>query len=142
MAKKVISISFSNAILSKNENNEFTITEVSKDSITEYNLSKILNKIMDVDILCFFDEAAFCSDELITVCEAFATQNTDFVTSINEEFNPETEKRKVPTQLVYASSQDQVDKVFYKYYKNFTKRMIDIQKDYIILTDIENNQCL
>ena len=29
--------------------------------------------------LVFFDEAAFSSDELIAVCEAFATQNTEFV---------------------------------------------------------------
>ena len=28
--------------------------------------------------LVFFDEAAFSSDELISVCEAFATQNSDF----------------------------------------------------------------
>lgn len=82
--------------------------------------------------LCFFDEAAFCSDDLIAVCEAFATQNTDFVTSTDENFNPETEKRKVPTQLVYASSQDQVDKMFYKHYKNFAKRMIAGDRDYFV----------
>ena len=82
--------------------------------------------------LCFFDEAAFCSDELIAVCEAFATQNTDFVTSTDDNFNPETEKRKVPTQLVYASSQDQVDKMFYKHYKNFAKRMIAGDRDYFV----------
>lgn len=82
--------------------------------------------------LCFFDEAAFCSDELIAVCEAFATQNTDFITSTDDDFNPETEKRKVPTQLVYASSQDQVDKMFYKHYKNFAKRMIAGDRDYFV----------
>ena len=62
--------------------------------------------------LVFFDEAAFCSDELITVCEAFATQNTDFITSVEENYNPEAEHRQVPTQLIYASSQDQMDKTF------------------------------
>lgn len=82
--------------------------------------------------LCFFDEAAFCSDELISVCEAFATQNTDFITSIDDDFNPETEKRKVPTQLLYASSQDQVDKMFYKHYKNFAKRMIAGDRNYFV----------
>ena len=80
--------------------------------------------------LCFFDEAAFCSDELISVCEAFATQNTDFVTSIDDNFNPETEIRKVPTQLLYASSQDEMDKMFYKHYKNFAKRMIAGDRNY------------
>ena len=80
--------------------------------------------------LCFFDEAAFCSDELISVCEAFATQNTDFVTSTDDNFDPETQPRRVPTQLVYASSQDQMDKMFYKHYKNFAKRMIAGDRNY------------
>lgn len=82
--------------------------------------------------LCFFDEAAFCSDELITICEAFATQNTDFITSIDDNYNPEAEKRRVPTQLIYASSQDQVDKIFYKHYKNFAKRMFAGDRDYFV----------
>lgn len=80
--------------------------------------------------LCFFDEAAFCSDELISVCEAFATQNTDFVTSTDDNFNPELEHRRVPTQLLYASSQDEMDKMFYKHYKNMAKRMIAGDRNY------------
>ena len=82
--------------------------------------------------LVFFDEAAFCSDELIAVCEAFATQNTDFVTSTDENFNPDTLKRKCPTQLVYASSQDDMSKIFYMHYKNFAKRMIAGDRDYFV----------
>lgn len=82
--------------------------------------------------LVFFDEAAFCSDELIAVCEAFATQNTDFVTSVDENFNPDTLKRKCPTQLVYASSQDDMSKLFYQHYKNFSKRMIAGDRDYFV----------
>lgn len=82
--------------------------------------------------LVFFDEAAFCSDELISVCEAFATQNTDFVTSVDDNFNPDTLKRKCPTQLVYASSQDDMSKTFYKHYRNFTKKMIAGDRDYFV----------
>lgn len=82
--------------------------------------------------LCFFDEAAFCSDELIAVCEAFATQNTDFVTSTEDDYNPETEHRRVPTQLLYASSQDQVTSMFYKHYKNFAKRMFAGDRNYFV----------
>lgn len=82
--------------------------------------------------LCFFDEAAFCSDELISVCEAFATQNTDFITSTDDDYNPETEHRRVPTQLVYASSQDQMTTMFYKHYKNFAKRMIAGDRNYFV----------
>lgn len=82
--------------------------------------------------LIFFDEAAFCSDELISVCEAFATQNTDFITSTDDNYNPDTEARRVPTQLVYASSQDEMDKMFYKHYKYFAKRMLAGDKNYFV----------
>lgn len=82
--------------------------------------------------LVFFDEAAFSSDELIAVCEAFATQNTEFVTSVDEGFNPDTLKRKCPTQLVYASSQDDMSKMFYSHYKNFTKKMLAGDRDYFV----------
>lgn len=82
--------------------------------------------------LVFFDEAAFSSDELIVVCEAFATQNTEFVTSVENDFNPDTLKRKCPTQLVYASSQDDMTKMFYKHYKNFTKKMLSGDRDYFV----------
>lgn len=82
--------------------------------------------------LVFFDEAAFCSDELITVCEAFATQNTEFVTSTEDGYDPRTETRKVPTQLVYASSQDEMTKTFYKHYKNFAKRMLAGDRNYFV----------
>lgn len=82
--------------------------------------------------LVFFDEAAFSSDELIAVCEAFATQNTEFKTSTDDLFNPETEKRKCPTQLVYASSQDDMSKMFYRHYKNFAKHMLAGDRDYFV----------
>lgn len=82
--------------------------------------------------LVFFDEAAFCSDELIAVCEAFASQNMDFLTDIDDKYNPETEVRKIPTQLIYASSQDEMDKMFYKHYKNFAKRMLAGDRDYFV----------
>lgn len=82
--------------------------------------------------LVFFDEAAFSSDELIAICEAFATQNTEFATSIDDNFNPETEKRKCPTQLVYASSMSEMDKMFYKHYKNFSKNMLAGDVDFFV----------
>lgn len=83
--------------------------------------------------LVFFDEAAFSSDELIAVCEAFATQNTEFKTSVEKDFNPDTLKRKCPTQLIYASSQDDMSKIFYQHYKNFTKKMLAGDRDYIVV---------
>lgn len=83
--------------------------------------------------MVFFDEAAFSSDELIAVCEAFATQNTEFVTSTQDDFNPDTLKRRCPTQLVYASSQDDMSKMFYIHYKNFAKEMLAGNRDYVVV---------
>lgn len=88
--------------------------------------------------LVFFDEAAFCSDELIAVCEAFATQNTEFVTSTENGYDPRTETRKVPTQLIYASSQDEMTKMFYKHYKNFAKKMLAGDRNYFVCDMICN----
>lgn len=107
--------------------------------VTFYNGSEIFTLNGNPDnnrsrraTLVFFDEAAFSSDELIAVCEAFATQNTDFITSTKKGFNPDTLKRKVPTQLVYASSQDDMSKTFYKHYKNFSKQMLAGNRDYFV----------
>lgn len=82
--------------------------------------------------LVFFDEAAFCSDELIIVCEAFAVQSTDFITDTNSSYDPTLEPRRVPTQLVYASSQDRVDTLFYKHYKDFSKKMLAGDMTYFV----------
>lgn len=74
--------------------------------------------------LVFFDEACYISDELISVCEAFAAQSTDFITSTDDSYDPSLEPLKCPTQLVYASSQGDVTTITYQHYKNFYKRML------------------
>lgn len=74
--------------------------------------------------LIFFDEAAFCTDELISACVAFAMQNTDFATSTDSEFDSELEPLKIPTQLIFASSQDDMEKEFYKRYKDCARKML------------------
>lgn len=80
--------------------------------------------------MVFFDEAAFCSDELVTAAEAFATQESNFSTSTDEDFSPLTQKRRCGTQLIYASSQDDVSKTFYKKYREFAKEMFAGNRDY------------
>jgi hypothetical protein len=80
--------------------------------------------------LVFFDEAGFSSDELIAISEAFATQNSDFKTSINEDFNIDTLRKSCPTQLIYASSASHVDTTFYRHYKDFAKQMFLGNTDY------------
>ena len=71
----------------------------------------------------FFDEAGFSSDELITICEAFATQDTNFMTSTDVNFNIKSNRKKTPTQLIYASSASHVDSIFYRKYSDFAKQM-------------------
>jgi len=80
--------------------------------------------------MVFFDEAGFSSDELIAVSEAFATQDLNFITSIDEDFNLKVLRKKCPTQLVYASSASDVDTIFYRKYKDFAKKMFLGDKRY------------
>lgn len=82
--------------------------------------------------IVFYDEAAFCSAELIAATEPFATQSSDFVTDVSDNYNPVLMPRRPPNKLLYASSQDGMDTVFYKYYKTFAKKMIAGDRDYFV----------
>ncbi|MGG1663081.1 terminase [Brevibacillus sp. NRS-1366] len=73
--------------------------------------------------LVFFDEAGFSSDEIVLISEAFATQDSNFATSTDEGFNLDTQRKKNPTQLIYASSASDIDTIFFKRYKEFSKKM-------------------
>lgn len=82
--------------------------------------------------LVLLDEAAFCSDELIVVCEAFCSQDSSFSTSTDSNYSPEAEKRKVPNKMIYASSQNTNMTLFYKYYKDFAKKMLAGDRDFFV----------
>lgn len=82
--------------------------------------------------LVFFDEAAFCDEELISAAEAFAAQDSDLVMDVDDNFNPLTQPRKVPTQLIYASSMGETDHVFFSKYKTFYKKFLMGDQDYFI----------
>src|SRR5690554_2582285 len=73
--------------------------------------------------LVFFDECGFMSEEAIAATEAFATQDSNFKTSTKKDFNIKAQRKKCPTQLIYASSASDVDTTFFKHYKNFAKQM-------------------
>lgn len=73
--------------------------------------------------MVFFDEAGFSSDEIVLVSEAFATQNSNFAMSTDENFSLDAQYKKCPTQLIYASSASDVSTIFYKRYKEFAKKM-------------------
>lgn len=108
-------------------------------NVTFYNGSTItaLNGKPDTNrgkraTLVFFDEAAFCSEELIKACEPFTTQKSDFVTDTNDDFDPTLEKRKCPNQLIYASSQGEDSALFYRYYRDFAKEMFAGNEKYFV----------
>lgn len=80
----------------------------------------------------FFDEAAFCSDEILAIARAFGTQDANFKTSTKQSYDPRKRPKQVPIQVVYASSQDGMDTVFYKNYKEYAKRMIAGDRDFFV----------
>ena len=80
----------------------------------------------------FFDEAAFCSDELLAVAKAFGAQDMDFKTSTDDNFDVRKQPKQIPVQVIYASSQDTMDTTFYKNYKDFAKQMISGNRDYFV----------
>ena len=46
MAKKSVGFSFTNTELSKNGNDEFILTEVTKDDIKTFNLSRLIDSLV------------------------------------------------------------------------------------------------
>ena len=82
--------------------------------------------------IIFFDEAAFCSEEILAVAKAFTAQDTNFRTSTEDSYDPRKRPKQIPTQIIYASSQDTMDTIFYKNYKDFAKRMIAGDRDFFV----------
>ena len=80
----------------------------------------------------FFDEAAFCSEELLAIAEAFGAQESNFQTSTEENYDVKKRPKQIPLQVVYSSSQDTMDTIFYKKYKDFAKEMIAGNRNYFV----------
>lgn len=49
MAKRVVNDSFSNGQLTRNENGDFILTEISKDEERSYNITNILDSLIGAD---------------------------------------------------------------------------------------------
>ena len=80
--------------------------------------------------LVFFDEAGFISEEGYAAVAPFTSQDSNFKTSVSIGFNIKAQYKKVPTQLVYASSASHVDTTFFSKYKDFAKQMFLGNRDY------------
>lgn len=80
--------------------------------------------------IAIFDEAGFCSEDLLEAMSAFATQNTSFKTGVQEDFNIKAQKKEVPMQVIYASSASNTDTTFYSKYREFAISMIVGERDF------------
>lgn len=60
---------------------------------------------------------------MLTAAIAFSTQDTDFLTSIEEDYDVRVEKLKCPTQLLFASSMNDTECLFYKKFKDYAMKM-------------------
>ena len=78
----------------------------------------------------FFDEAGYSGEELLEAMAAFATQDSDFATSVQKDFDVKASRRNVPTQLIYASSASSVDTTFFRKYKDFAMKMMMGNRNY------------
>lgn len=128
-----------NEVVTSSNNKDGFKHDPASYSVTFYNGSTIYTLNSKPDnvrgkraTVIFFDEAAFCSEELLAVAKAFGAQDMDFKTSTDEGFDIRKRPRQVPVQVVYASSQDTTDTIFYKNYKDFAKQMLAGNKDYFV----------
>ena len=82
--------------------------------------------------LVYFEESGFSTDDLILSTEAFATQDMNFKTSTDKDFNINAQRKKQPTQLIYASSASNVDTIFYRKYREFSSKMLSGDKRFFV----------
>lgn len=74
--------------------------------------------------LVFYDEFSWVPPELAVATAAFATQDTEFATSTEENFDIRGENSKRPAQLIYASSAGDLDSGLYRMLKEYTRNML------------------
>lgn len=70
----------------------------------------------------------------MTSAIAFATQDTDFATSIDEDFTMDTQKKNCPTQLLFASSANDTECLFHQKFKDYSMKMFMGAKDYFTVS--------
>ena len=82
--------------------------------------------------LLIYDEAAFCTSTLIEATEPFAVQDSDAKYSADTELLSRILPKTVPNQIIYASSQNDIEALFYKRYKEYAKKMLAGNLDYFV----------
>ena len=77
-----------------------------------------------------YDECAFLDERLIVNTLPFLTQDSSF--ALGKNINIELEPIKIPNQALLCSSAGDMDKYFYKAYKEWGKQMIMGNKNYYV----------
>ena len=70
------------------------------------------------------DEASFVKEDAIIAIEPYATQNADFQTSMDEDFDQRLVKKQMPLQKIYFSSAGEEVSYFFSRYREIAKKMI------------------
>ena len=87
----------------------------------------------------YFDESAFLSDELMNVYGAFAAVNKNLKTgkdASGKSIDPIRQRcfpKDIGYQKIYISSASSTDTMFYRLYREFAKKMIMGDPDYVVL---------
>lgn len=82
--------------------------------------------------LIIYDEAAFVSEELIDATIPFVSQDATARYGKEAAREKDTLTRQPYSQVLYASSQDTIDTVFYKRFKEYAKYMIAGDRRYFV----------
>ena len=77
-----------------------------------------------------YDESNFLDERLITNTLPFLTQDASF--ALGKDIDIELEPIKMPNQALFCSSAGDMDRYFYKAYKNWSKQMFMGNPDYYV----------
>lgn len=115
----------------KGHNSNGFVHDKASFRVTTFNASSIftLNSIPD-NIRgkrarkIYFDESAFCSDDLIAAAMPFITQDSEFKLSTDDDFDLSLLRKMPPNQVIFASSAGSVDSRHYQVYREYAMKML------------------
>jgi len=82
--------------------------------------------------LLLIDESAHTDEDLINAVLPFIAQKSDFKLSTEEDFNQNTLRKQVPTQVIFSSSASESTHIHAQKYKDFAMKMIAGDSNYYV----------
>jgi len=80
-----------------------------------------------------WDEASFCTDELIDVTEPFLTQESDFKLSTKKEFDIDAQRQNIPNMRMFLSSAGDIQSKHARKYWDYAKKMVAGDSRYFVM---------